>query len=409
MVKEGIEREVGVPEGWEVKTLGELGSVHSGGTPPTGNEKYWNGNISWLTPSEVTKAKGKYIFDTDRKITSAGLSHTTLLPKDCLIVCTRATIGNCCINAVPMAINQGFKCIQVNSQVDVVFIYYAVQPLKNVLIKLSCGNTFGEVSKRDFSSIKILFPPLREQKAIVDVLSTWDEAIEITEQLIKAKEKQFRWLLRTLIGDQCKKSGWKKVKLGEIGTFSKGYGITKTELTNSGLPCVRYGDIYTQHNFTIKNFSSFIDRKTAERSVRINPNDLLFAGSGETADEIGKCVAFNMDTEAYAGGDVIILRITTKDNADYVSYFLNTVGRRQLNKLGAGNSIVHIYSRDLQHVRIDVPPPSEQKAMIKIFQSAEKEIELLEKIVSQYRIQKRGLMQKLLTGKWRVGGVARTG
>ena len=321
-----------------------------------------------------------------------------------------ATAGKATINKIPLTTNQACCNLILDSdQADYQFIYYYLLHKYRVLLSLTSGVAQQNISLNTIKDFSIILPPLREQKAIVDVLSTWDEAIEKTEQLIKAKEKQFRWLLRTLIGDQCKKSGWKKVKLGEIGTFSKGYGITKTELTNSGLPCVRYGDIYTQHNFTIKNFSSFIDRKTAERSVRINPNDLLFAGSGETADEIGKCVAFNMDTEAYAGGDVIILRITTKDNADYVSYFLNTVGRRQLNKLGAGNSIVHIYSRDLQHVRIDAPPPSEQKAMIKIFQSAEKEIELLEKIVSQYRIQKRGLMQKLLTGKWRVGGVARTG
>ena len=97
---------------WRQVKLAEVGAIHSGGTPSTRDSSNWNGDILWLTPSEVTRLPEKYINSTERQITRKGLSRTTLLPENCLIVCTRATIGNCCINTVPMAINQGFKCIQ---------------------------------------------------------------------------------------------------------------------------------------------------------------------------------------------------------------------------------------------------------------------------------------------------------
>ena len=395
---------------WKTAKLGDVCSFTRGLTYSKKDEVK-HSHKSVLRATNIDLASYSLNLDDIRYISDSVIIKNDKLAKSGdILICTasgsKSHLGKVALitEDMKMAFGSFMGAIRTNTNCLPSFLFSMLisSSFKKYLLDVSGGTNINNLKFSQIKNYEFLLPPLHEQQAIADVLSTWDEAIEITERLIKAKEKQFRWLLRTLIGDQCEKSGWKKVKLGEIGTFSKGYGITKTDLTNSGAPCVRYGDIYTRHNFTVKNFSSFIDEKTAEKSVRINPNDLLFAGSGETADEIGKCVAFNMDTEAYAGGDVIILRITTKDNADYVSYFLNTVGRRQLNKLGAGNSIVHIYSKDLQHVRIDVPPPSEQKEMIKIFQSAEKEIELLGEIVSQYRIQKRGLMQKLLTGEWRI-------
>ena len=162
---------------WRRVTLGELGVIHSGGTPSTQDSSNWNGDIFWLTPSEVTKLSGKYIDSTERQITQKGLSHTTLLPKNCLIVCTRATIGDCCINTVPMAINQGFKCIHPHKKYSVTFLYYTFQLLKAQLVRVSCGNTFGEVSKKDFANIIISVPSLLEQKAIAAYLNAAQQEI----------------------------------------------------------------------------------------------------------------------------------------------------------------------------------------------------------------------------------------
>ena len=184
---------------WRKVKLGELGLIHSGGTPSTRDSSNWNGDIFWLTPSEVTKLSEKYIDSTERQITLKGLSHTTLLPENCLIVCTRATIGDCCINTVPMAINQGFKCIQPHKPYSVTFLYYIFQLLKAQLVRLSCGNTFGEVSKKDFANILISVPSLLEQKVIAAYLNTAQQEIIILKQLVEQYCTQKCGLMQKLL------------------------------------------------------------------------------------------------------------------------------------------------------------------------------------------------------------------
>ncbi|NMA64595.1 MAG: restriction endonuclease subunit S, partial [Syntrophomonadaceae bacterium] len=114
-VPEGYkEIEVGViPEDWEVKRLGEVAKIVSGGTPSTTNSSYWHGNIKWCTPTDITKCKSKYLKDTEKKITRKGLdnSSATLLPRGALLLCTRATIGEVKIAYDKISTNQGFKSL----------------------------------------------------------------------------------------------------------------------------------------------------------------------------------------------------------------------------------------------------------------------------------------------------------
>ena len=89
-----------LPANWKLKTLSEVGNIILGGTPDTTKKEYWNGNILWVIPSEVTSLPSKYLYDTERKITELGLKNSSakIIKPNSLIICTRATIGNCCIN-----------------------------------------------------------------------------------------------------------------------------------------------------------------------------------------------------------------------------------------------------------------------------------------------------------------------
>ena len=116
--------------------------------------------------------------------------------------------------------------------------------------------------------------------------------------------------------------GWEIKKIGDLGIILKGKGILKAEVTAKGKPCIRYGEIYTTYDKCFTQTVSFINDETAKNSQAIQKGDLLFAGSGETAEEIGKCTAYIGDEEVYAGGDIIIFR-PTKDNSIFLSYILN--------------------------------------------------------------------------------------
>ena len=196
---------------------------------------------------------------------------------------------------------------------------------------------------------------------------------------------------------------WKKIKLGLLGEFSKGSGITKNDLVQEGLPCVRYAELYTKFDFIIPSCVSFISEETAKTAKPIQKGDILFAGSGETKEEIGKCAVYLNDLNAYAGGDNIIFR-TTQAEPLYLSFYLNTLGRKQLNKLGQGDSIVHIHSDDLKNVIILLPPLAEQEKIAEILGTWDTAIEKLSALIEQKKQLKKGLMQRLLTGKQRLPG-----
>ena len=199
-------------------------------------------------------------------------------------------------------------------------------------------------------------------------------------------------------------SDWKKIKLGELGKFFKGKGISKAETKDTGIPCILYGEIYTDHHIYIKKIISFIDRSTASKSVLIKKGDILFTGSGETKEEIGKAVVYLDENEAYAGGDIIILR-QNRVNSLYLSYVLNSYALiKQRAILGQGHSVVHIYQKDLESLELYLPSLKEQNKIAEILSTWDKVIELKEKLIEQKNELKKGLMQKLLTGEVRLPG-----
>jgi type I restriction enzyme S subunit len=198
---------------------------------------------------------------------------------------------------------------------------------------------------------------------------------------------------------------WEVKKLGKIGEFCKGKGIKKDEVLSDGLPCIRYGEIYTTYTDYIKTFVSFISRAVANQSQRIQKGDLLFAGSGETAEEIGKCVAFVDDEEAYAGGDIVILTPKGVDSL-FLGYLMNdTIMVCQKSRVGQGDAVVHISAKNLGELLIPLPPTkAEQTAIAAALSDADALISGLEKLIAKKRNIKQGAMQKLLTGKKRLQG-----
>jgi len=263
---------------------------------------------------------------------------------------------------------------------------------------------------------KIPTPPLVEQKKIAVILNTWDRAIEQTQKLIDAKQRLKKGLMQQLLtgrmrfpgfGAPVEKAGelpegWEEKTLGDMGTFSKGANIQKSDLVDEGIPCIRYGEIYTVHDFILKEFKSYISSSTAMSSKRIYKGDILFAGSGETREEIGKCIAYVDEYEAYAGGDVIIFR-SNESNPYYLGYLLNhPLIIKQKSALGQGYSIFHIYPNMLKKLIIHLPPRNEQKMIVHVISTLDNEILRLVKLTKFLNLQKLGLLQKLLSGEVRV-------
>jgi|688.fasta_scaffold177089_2 type I restriction enzyme S subunit len=199
---------------------------------------------------------------------------------------------------------------------------------------------------------------------------------------------------------------WEIVSIGALGLFAKGQGIRKDEANSGDLPCIRYGEIYTRHNDVIRAFFSWISEDIAQNSKRLKKGDILFAGSGETKEEIGKCVAFVGEEEAYAGGDIVILS-PNKGASIFLGYLLNApVVARQKASKGQGDAVVHISSSALSSIKIPFPPLREQQAIAEALSDVDGLISALDALIAKQRAIKHGAMQELLTGQRRLPGFA---
>lgn len=181
----GQTRLPGFSGAWEVKRLGDVGEIRSGGTPSTTQPHFWDGEVPWCTPTDITALRGyKYLTTTARTISSAGLqaSSAEVIPSRSLIMTSRATIGACAINLVPMTTNQGFKNVVPFAQFDVEFLYYIMTTQEAGLVAICGGSTFLEIGKKQLSVYEISLPKSRsEQTAIATVLSDLDAELAALE------------------------------------------------------------------------------------------------------------------------------------------------------------------------------------------------------------------------------------
>jgi type I restriction enzyme S subunit len=278
----------------------------------------------------------------------------------------------------------------------------------------------------EMKNIKIAFPPLSEQDAIAKYLdektTNIEQAISQKEKMISLLKEEKQIIIQNAVtkglnpNAKMKDSGiafigeipehWEVKRLGVIGYFSKGGGFSKSDLKENGCYAVLYGDIYTKYNFKINSINRYISNKTGENSILINEGDILFSGSGETKEDIGKCVVLNINDKVYAGGDVIIFKQKTQ-NSNYLGYYLNTeIIKNEKAKVSKGEIVVHIYASKLKDLFVCLPPIEEQKEIVDYIETKlnriDKIIELQIRQIEKLKELKTTLIDNAVTGKIKV-------
>ncbi|MCS0234006.1 MULTISPECIES: restriction endonuclease subunit S [Vibrio harveyi group] len=197
---------------WEEVKVSQFGSVVSGGTPSTENSSYWNGNVHWVTPTDITKLSTRTINKTARTITEQGLKNSSakLVPAGSLLVCTRATIGEIAISQHEMCTNQGFKNLIPNKKTNIDFLYYLMCFEKHKLLSKASGSTFLELSKKDFEHIRFVVPKVKEQQKIASVLIVADKEVEVLEAKLAHFKQEKKALMQQLL------TGKRRVKVDEM-------------------------------------------------------------------------------------------------------------------------------------------------------------------------------------------------
>ena len=168
---------------------------------------------------------------------------------------------------------------------------------------------------------------------------------------------------------------WEVVQLGRIGVFSKGSGGTKDDEVLNGIPCVRYGDLYTTHEFVISQTRSYVSPEKASAYTPIHRGDVLFPTSGETIEEIGKSAVNLLNTQVLCGGDLIIFRPTIPMEPKFAGYALDCpVAQTQKSLMGRGITIMHIYSGQLKYLWLSLPPLPEQRSIVRYLDYVDRRI-----------------------------------
>ena len=392
-----MRKEAGLPKGWEKCCIRDIAEVivspvdkHS-----LENEEkvllcnytdiYYNSNITQDMCFMEATASYNEIKKFSLQVNDVVITKDSETPEDIGVPAYVASVKENLLCGYHLAI------LRPKKRTDGKFLMYALMNKKvaNDFYRYSNGITRFGLTSDAYNKVRMLMPPLGEQKEIADVLSKWDEAIEITERLIKAKEKQFRWLLRTLIGDQCEKSGWKRAKLGGLCQIKKGEQLNVMSMEEGGAYYALNGGIEP---------SGRTDRWNTEAET------ITISEGGNS------CGYVNFNTERFWSGGHCYSLLQLKNHIDneYLFFFLKHYERGIMN-LRVGSGLPNIQKKDIDKFEVIYPALKEQKKIAALMKTARQEVDILKELVEKYRIQKRGLMQKLLTGEWRVKAKAQGG
>jgi len=223
---------------WKEYKVEDFCEVIGGGTPSTKEASYYGGSFPWITPRDLTNHKNRFISKGDRNITELGLRNSSarMLPKNSILLTSRAPIGYLAIAENELCTNQGFKSLIVNPEkANYNFVYYLIKSNVERIKGLGTGTTFAEISGSVVKNLKFFLPDLPTQTAIAEILSSLDDKIELNNKINQELENLAQTLFKRWFidfefpnenGEPYKSSGGEMVE-SELGEIPKGWEVNK--------------------------------------------------------------------------------------------------------------------------------------------------------------------------------------
>ncbi|MBQ3605315.1 MAG: restriction endonuclease subunit S [Muribaculaceae bacterium] len=383
-----------IPQEWEVMQIRDLGRVITGNTPPTADSSNYGNEYMFVSPADLLDDQ-KYILRTEKMLSAKGYTQARKIPQgSVLYTCIGSTIGKIGIASDELASNQQINAVICNDCGE--FLYYALLHRTNRIKLLAGEQAVPIINKSDFEKIKLPVPPMVEQKKIAEILGVWDEAIEKQSRLVERLELRKRGLMQRLLTGRTRLPGfttpWQKVKLGEI---CKERNETKCE----HLPLL---SITAERGVILQSESDKKDTSNEDKSKykRICPNDIGYntmrMWQGRSALSAMEGIVSPAYTIVTPKAEVDPLFISELIKQPRVVYDFWT------HSQGLVGDTLNCKFHDFSQVKVAIPSLPEQKAIAEVLTAADNEIATHRKRLDALRLQKRGHMQQLLTGKTRV-------
>lgn len=340
---------------WNTKKFSEVAeSIQGGGTPSTNDISYWNGNVAWLTPAEITNYPDIYISNTKRHITDKGVGNSSakVFEPNTVLMTSRATIGTVVLNSVPMATNQGFINIKPKKDLNPEFLYFWINANRVFLESQGTGSTFKEISKGVFKNLEISYPEIEAQKNIVYTLTTIRKKLKVLNKQIQHYRQLKQSLMEKLFTEGLRKEqkvvseeglipqSWVVQNLYEIADYTTGKLDSNAMVEGGEYPFFTCA----QETFAINDFA-------------FDQEALLLAGNN--ARGIYSIKYYKGKFNAYQRTYVISIK-----NTQIVKYaFLKYVIQRKLENLRAqslGSTTKYITATILKNIKVLLPSVEEQ-------------------------------------------------
>ena len=281
-------------EEWKEYKLHEIGRIVGGATPPTKDSANYDGEISWITPKDLSNFTGRYIQKGERTITQKGFESSScqILPKGSILFSSRAPIGYIAIAANELCTNQGFKSIiPDNNLVNNLFLYYLLKYNKEEIEGLGSGTTFKEVSAKVMQNFDIKIPSIQTQKKIADILSSLDDKIELNRRINDNLEQQAQALFNYYFIDTPELLGGFSVgSLADAANYVNGLAMQKYRPINGekGIPVLKIKELGQGRIDSSSDFCS----NEIDSHYKVYDGDVIFSWSGTLMVKIwcgGEC------------------------------------------------------------------------------------------------------------------------
>lgn len=395
---------------WPLVRLDTVAIRGSGHTPNQKHPEYWNGGVKWVSLADSSALDKRYIYDTEKKISALGIRHSSavLHPKGTVIVSRDAGVGKSAILGDEMAVSQHFIAWQCNEQeLYGEYLYQWLQSNKPEFERMAVGSTVKTIGLAYFEKLCIPLPSIEIQTQLAIILATWDTAIETTEQLIAAKERLYQHELSRLIS----RSKHSRRSIGDFAREVSEYGNGRLTTLCDFLTESR--ELDTENN-PAKRLTVRLHLQGVEaRVVRGKENDKATVYYRRRAGQLiyGKQNIFRGaigiipdDLDGYSSSqDLPTFDISPDVDPQWLYYWLSRKDfYTSLEAFAAGSGSKRLHPEEFFKIQIILPDLATQTAITRYLNALRKEIDLLGQSAEALKTQKRGLMQKLLTGKWRI-------
>ena len=353
---------------WEQRKLGDIADIVGGGTPSTGNQSYWDGDIDWYAPAEI--ADQIYANSSQKKITGLGYENSSakMLPPGTVLFTSRAGIGKTAILTRKGCTNQGFQSIVPHrGELDSYFIFSRTEELKRYGELVGAGSTFVEVSGKQMAVMELMMPPtMREQQTIGGFFQQLDNLITLHQrECISFTGRADRLILTA--NKKRTTSSWEQRKLGEMGqTYTGLSGKTKDDFGHGQARFVTYMNV----------FSNPISNPEMTEPIEIDPKqnevevgDVFFTTSSETPEEVGmSSILLEKRGKTYLNSFCFGFRPSEKIDSYYLAYMLRSESTRaKIILLAQGISRYNISKNKVMEIAVSLPSLDEQKMIGQYF------------------------------------------